>query len=200
MRRFAYVLWIPAIALLTPLGALGQEPAQETETPAQDEAMAAYQAAAAPGAEHEWLAGMAGKFEVTTKMWMDPAGEPMESKSTATSKMGLGGRYLMDHYEGDFLGTNFHGMGMTGFDNTRGKFVSAWIDNMGTGILYSVGERDDDGRLVMMGEMEDPTTGMTVGLKSVTWITEDGYMMEMYNILADGTHFKSMELHAKRVE
>jgi hypothetical protein len=198
MRRWSNALVVSAVLFLTVSAvAVGQEPAQE---PGQDEAMAPYIAAATPGAEHEWLARMAGEYEVTTKMWMDPSAEPEVNTATAKSEMALGGRYLMDHYEGTFAGMSFQGRGMTGYDNTLHKYVSTWIDNMGTGILSSVGERDDEGRLVMLGEFEDPATGVTMGLKSVTWLTDDGYMMEMFNILPDGTEFRSMELTAKLVE
>jgi hypothetical protein len=181
------------LPLLLPVAVLAQEPEQ-------DEAMAAYIAAAAPGEAHAWLAGMAGKFEVTTKMWMDPSAEPEVSTSTQSAEMALGGRYLIDHYHGSFQGTPFEGIGITAYDNTQGKFVSSWIDSMGTGILYSVGERDDEGRLAMVGEFEDPVSGMTMKLKSVTWMTDDGYATELYNILPDGTKFKSMELTAVRLE
>jgi hypothetical protein len=181
------------LPLFFPVATLAQEPEQ-------DEAMAAYIAAAAPGEEHEWLASMAGEYEVTTKMWMDPSVEPAVSTGSQKSKMALGGRYLMDHYEGSFGGMPFEGVGMTGYDNTLGKFVSSWIDSMGSGILSSVGERDEEGRLVMVGSFEDPASGMMMKLKSVTWVTDDGYMSEMYNILPDGSEFKSMELTAKRHE
>ena len=186
---------IIACAFLLPLIAPGTAPAQEA-----DADMAAYIAAAAPGEQHEWLAGMAGEFDVTTKMWFDPAAEPVESTSRHEAHMGLGGRYLMDHYEGSMLGTAFEGVGITGYDNTLGKFVSSWIDNMGTGILNSVGEMDDEGRLVMVGEFTDPVTGQTAGLKSITWKTDTGYVSELYNILPDGTEYRSMVLTAERKE
>lgn len=184
-----------ACAALLPLFLPAASPAQE---PGPDEIMAAYLAAAAPGEQHEWLAGMAGTFEVETKMWMDPSAEPTVSTSMQSAEMTLGGRYLMDHYHGSFAGMDFEGVGITGYDNTLGKFVSSWIDNMGTGILRSVGELDDEGRLVMVGEFEDPVTGMSAGLKSVTWKTDDGYVSEMYNILPDGSEFRSLELTATR--
>lgn len=179
------------LALIVPVTTLAQEPEQ-------DEAMAPYIAAATSGEEHGWLASMAGEFEVTTKMWMDPSAEPTVSTSSQEAEMALGGRYLMDHYQGSIFGMPFEGVGITGYDNTLGKFVSSWIDNMGTGIIHSVGERDEEGRLVMVGEYEDPASGMMMKIKSVTWMTDDGYMAEMYNILPDGSEFKSMEFTGKR--
>lgn len=166
----------------------------------EEDPMAAYAAAAAPGAEHEWLAGMAGEHAVTMRMWMEPSAEPAVAHYRARSEMRLGGRYLFDHYEGSFLGMEFEGVGITGYDNTLGRYVSSWIDNLGTGIMHSAGQRDAEGRLVMVGDYVDPASGTTIQIKSVTWLTDEGFMSEMYNIMPDGSEFRSMEFTARRVE
>ena len=47
----------------------------------------------------------------------------------------LGGRYLEQRYEGTMMGQPFSGIGVTGFDNYKKKFVSTWVDSMGTAIM-----------------------------------------------------------------
>jgi len=189
MNRAPYLL-IPLFLVALPTLAAGQDPAEE--------AMAAYIAAAQPGAEHEWLANMAGEFEVTVTSWMDPAAEPSVNTASASSEMSLGGRYLVDRYEGSFEGITFEGHGVTGYDNALDRYVGTWIDNMGTGIMVSEGELDDEGRLVMTGSYTDPVSGEEATVKSVTRLTEDGYVTEMYNLLPDGSSFKSMEITARK--
>lgn len=190
MKRMSNSLAIAAI-IAFPAIAVAQEPTEE--------AMAAYVAAAAPGEPHQWLSELAGDYEVTVKSWMDPAApEPMVSTASAHSEMALGGRYLVEVYEGSFGGIAFEGHGVTAYDNTLDRYVSTWIDNMGTGIMVSEGKRDEEGRLVMIGTVVDPVSGDEVKVKSVTTLTGDGSVTEMHNILPDGTSFKSMEIVSKR--
>jgi hypothetical protein len=100
---------------------------------------------------HKLLAGMAGTWTYTVKMWMDPKGNPSESKGTATRKATMDGRYLHGDYSGKFKmpgadgkmkDMEFKGMSLDGYDNVKQKFVSAWVDNMGTGIMLSDGTYD----------------------------------------------------------
>ena len=48
----------------------------------------------------------------------------------------LDGRYIKVDVAGDMPGMGpFTGFGLTGFDNVSKKFVSTWVDNMGTGMM-----------------------------------------------------------------
>ena len=49
--------------------------------------------------------------------------------------MVMDGRYLVEEYDGEMMGQPFKGMGLMAYDNSEQRFVSAWIDNMGTGIM-----------------------------------------------------------------
>ena len=105
----------------------------------QDEMMKAWMAFATPGAPHKALEMTAGSWDVKTKMWMAPGAPPQETAGTSENKMILGGRYLEQRYEGAMMGQPFSGIGVTGFDNYKKKFVSTWIDSMGTGIMSMAG-------------------------------------------------------------
>src|SRR5438105_11463643 len=100
---------------------------------------------------HKLLATTAGTWSYTVKMWMDPAGKPTESTGTATRKAIMDGRYVSGEYTGKFkmpgadgkmTEMNFIGMSMDGYDNVKKKFVSGWVDNMGTGIMTMDGTYD----------------------------------------------------------
>ena len=102
---------------------------------------------------HKLLADMNGSWNYTIKMWMnpDPNAKPQESKGTATRKSAMGGRYAvmdvtgkmqMPGEDGKMKDMQFKGMAVEGYDNVKKKFVSSWIDNMGTGIQFSEGTYD----------------------------------------------------------
>ena len=85
----------------------GEQPAMDPQTQAMMAAMEKY---ATPGPEHERLVKGNGTWDVTSKMWMDPSGEPMESEGVSTQRSILGGRYVQYDYEGDMMGMPFSGL------------------------------------------------------------------------------------------
>ncbi len=170
-----------------------QEPAKAMEA---DEAamMAAYLAAATPGAEHGRLASMTGKYTATVKMWADPSAEPQVSTASVERKMTLGGRYMMERYDGQMMDQPFEGMGMTAYDNVEQHYVATWMDTMGTGITTMTGNFDAYGKvLTMWGESMDPYTKKATKMKITTIVTDTGEVSEMYMIGDDGSEWKMME-------
>jgi hypothetical protein len=100
---------------------------------------------------HKLLASTAGTWSYTVKMYMDPSGKPTESTGTAKRESIMDGRYVTGDYTGKFKmpgadgkvqEMNFHGMSMDGYDNVKKKFVSGWVDSMGTGIMTMDGTYD----------------------------------------------------------
>ena len=45
------------------------------------------------------------------------------------------GKFKMPGADGKMKDMNFKGISLDGYDNVKQKFVSTWIDNMGTGIM-----------------------------------------------------------------
>jgi hypothetical protein len=112
-----------------------KEKKQENKMDAQA-MMDVYTKLGTPGTPHKVLASMAGSWITKTKGWMEPDKPPMESKGTCEQKMLLGGRFLQQEYSGDMMGSPFTGIGVTGYDNHTKKYVSTWMDSMGTGIFF----------------------------------------------------------------
>lgn len=176
--------------------------AQEEKPPAgmpdmnSPEMQAAMQAMA-PGQEHKRLSRMAGDWTFTSKMYMAPGAPPMEWGGTMHGEMILGGRYLEAVWKGDIMGQPFEGHAVEGYDNMTKKHVSSWVDNMATGIMYSTGTCDSEGKVCTSTSAEamDPMTGkMTATRMVVTWKGEGSFMMEMYMKPAGGAETKSMEM------
>ena len=157
---------------------------------------------ATPGEHHKALAAKVGNWDVLVKMWMDPAAPASESKGNATFEMALDGRYLMDHTTGTTDMGPFEGMGCTGYDNLKKKYVAVWIDNMGTGIMYGEGTYDAAKKTFTYAtESPDIETGKYVKTRSTErWVDNDHWVMESYIAGKDGKEFKQMEITYARAK
>jgi hypothetical protein len=111
----------------------------------------------------------------------------------------LDGRYVHSVWKGDFMGMPFEGHGMDGYDNVAKTFVGTWIDNMGTGIMYSTGSCDDSTNIcTFIGDSFDPMSGQKMTFKSVSsWSDDNTYKLEMFAKNPSG-ETRVMEIVAKR--
>ena len=183
MHLFSYAV-LTAILVAALPSAIAQDKKEKAPSPEELEMMKKWEAAATPGAGHKTLAPLAGEWEVSSKWWMDPSQPPMESKGKSKSKWILGGRYLQDEYEGEFMGKPMKGMSLTGYDNFKKKYSSLWIDDMGTAMFHSEGVASDDGKtFTFTGKMDDVTTGEKD--KTMKWVirlvSDKKYVFEMYD-------------------
>lgn len=151
-------------------------------TPGQQAMMDKMAKAATPGPQHEIIKKMGGEWACTVHMQMDPSQPPQESHSTANITTLMDGRYAQEVASGQMMGAPFNGMGIYGYDNVIGKYVSTWIDNMGTGIMHSQGTIDPSGKVIhWTSTMSDPISGKpTVEHMVTTWSDDNHYMLEMY--------------------
>jgi hypothetical protein len=83
--------------------------------------------AAAPGDMHKMLAGDDGDWNGDVTFWSDPAAPATKSKSVATNKMILDGRYQVSDHNGCMMGKPFRGMGLAGYDNAKKVFMNTWL-------------------------------------------------------------------------
>ena len=152
-----------------------------------------------PGPMHEMMAKTVGDWNVNTKYWMDPAGEPMETEGKATVEMILGGRYMKSTHTGTMMGMPFEGISLQGYDNATGEFTSIWIDNMGTGFSISKGKYDEATHSINFeGSMLDPITKEDMNFRQVVKNIDDNhFIFEMY-MNYKGQEFKSMVVDYSR--
>jgi Protein of unknown function (DUF1579) len=156
---------------------------------------------------HKLLAGMVGNWSYTVKMWMDPASKPSESTGTAVLKSVMDGRYVSGDYSGKFKmpgadgkmkEMNFKGMSLDGYDNVKQKFVSGWVDNMGTGIMLSEGAYDAATKTFTFNGEYEAMPGMKSKVREVIKIADkDHHSMEYYEDRGQG-EMKSMEINYSR--
>jgi hypothetical protein len=194
--------WIAlaAVALFTTVPAFAADapPAMTAEQQAMMEKMTK---AATPGPQHEMLKKLAGEWNAKVKFQMDPSQPWQESQSTSTVTVLMDGRYCQELVSGQMMGAPFSGMGVTGYDNVLGKYVSTWIDNMGTGIMTSQGTADASGKVItFIATMSDPVTGKPTKERMVTTIVDDDHhTMEMFGVPPGGKkEMKTMTIEYTR--
>jgi Protein of unknown function (DUF1579) len=154
---------------------------------------------------HKLLEEMNGKWNYTIKMWMnpDPNAPPQESKGTATRKSVMGGRYFvmdvtgkmqMPDEDGKMKDMQFKGMAVEGYDNMKKKFVSSWIDSMGTGIQFSEGTYDPATKTFTFNMEMEMMPGMKTPVREVIKITDKDHMMLEWYENRGGQEKKTMEI------
>jgi hypothetical protein len=118
------------------------------------------EAAGTPGSAHRALDALVGDWSIDARCWMTPDGPPAVNKGTSKVRWILGDRFVQEDFNGEFMGKAFHGIGLTGYDNMKKKYVGSWIDDMSTGMFVTEGTADADGKgFTFHGKMDDPMTG-----------------------------------------
>ncbi len=201
MKRI--VCTVLAVLMLASIAAMAQDkkPATPAPTADQQKQMADMMALVSPGPAHAAMKKLEGEFDYTITMIM-PGSPPQEYKGHRSAKMIMGGRYLDETYTGTFMGMPFEGHGTMAYDNVQKKYLSTWIDNMGTGIMFGNGSGDAAGTTwTMNAEMADPMTGKMTPTRSVTKVVDADHMtMDMFGPGPDGKEAKMMSIAATRTK
>lgn len=156
--------------------------------------------AATPGHAHLRLSPLVGEWNTETKVWMEPGKAPEVSHGRASSQWILGDRFISEEYSGSFGGKPFRGVATLGYDNVSKKYVGSWIDSMGTGMMTSEGQfNQQSNALEMTGTMSCPVTNGPRSSRMVTRIIDNKtHVMEMFDSGFDGKETKMMEITYRR--
>lgn len=182
---------------------MAQEKAEKAEQAKADAGAGtenkAWEAYMAVGPMHKMLSNATGDWKAEMSFWMAPGTEAQKSTSSCTYQMILGDRYQEAKVEGTVMGMPFEGRGLVGFDNIKKVFFSTWIDNMGTGVMYSEGPYDEKTKSInLKGTSMDPMTGKEIKTREVyKFADENHHIFEVY-MMHEGKEFKSMEIHYNR--
>jgi hypothetical protein len=156
---------------------------------------------------HKILGELAGNWNYTVKMWMDPSAPAYESKGTAVRKPIMDGRYYMADVTGQMempgpdgkkQEMTFKGRSIEGYDNARKKFVSSWIDNMGTGIMMSEGTYDPATKTFSYDSEIEMMPGMKTKVRqTIKIVDKDHHIFEWFENRG-GHDVKTMEINYAR--
>ena len=157
--------------------------------------MEMYQKLATPGEPHKLFASLAGSWTTKTKEWMEPGKPATESTGTAEMKMLLDGRFLQQEFTSQMMGQPFSGIGIDGYDNLRKRYVTTWIDTMGTGIFQMEGTASADGKTITLKGRHDEPGGGQMTHRAV-WKIVDGntQTFDMYGTHKHGKEMKMLEI------
>ncbi len=172
-------------------------------SPEDIKAMQAWMQHSTPGEHHEHIKFFAGNWKYSGEFYMAPGAPPMKSSGTVEAKLQMGGRFLVTHWKGPamFGPTEFRGMEVLGYDNTKKQYHSTWIDNMTTSTATSIGTCDESGKVFThKGAMFDPNEGVEVPSRTVlTIINDDKYVLKMYENKTGQPERLTMEFTVTRV-
>jgi hypothetical protein len=149
-----------------------------------------------PGADHKALDAFVGEWTTEAKCYMDPSSPPMINRGTASVRSVLGGRYVQEEFNGEFMGKPFKGIGLTGYDNLKKKYTSVWVDDMSTQIFATEGTADSGHHVYTFeGKMDDATTGeKDKPMKLIIrMISPKQHVFEMHDV-SKGAQSKVMEI------
>ena len=160
---------------------------------------AMWEAVAKPGPEHEMFKEMAGKWKTKmTSYWENPE-EPTVAEGVSDIKVIMDGRYAVESFKSEYDGKPFEGMGITGYDNVKKKYVSTWMDNMGTGIMHSEGTYDESTKtLTMHGSSATPMGDMKMRMENKD-VSKDKSIFTMYTMMP-GPSGKMEEVKTMEIE
>jgi hypothetical protein len=99
-----------------------------------------------PQKEHEFLKQFEGTWDSTISFRMAADQKWMEEKGTETNRV-VGGFWLLSESKGSMMGAPFTGVGQTGYDPYKKKYVSTWIDSFTP--CLSVGEGSMEGNVLI---------------------------------------------------
>ena len=192
--RFTFVPLTCLVLLIvaSPVMAKDKKQAKQMD---QQAMMEAYMKLATPGEPHKLFATLAGSWTTKTKSWMEPGKPPMESTGSAEMKMLLDGRFLQQEFTGDMMGQSFSGIGIDAYDNLRKRYVTAWIDTMGTGIFMMDGTASADGKTITMKGQHAELGGGQMTHRAVWKIADSNTQtFDMYGTHYHGKEMKMMEI------
>ncbi len=107
----------------------------------------------------------------------------------------LDGRFLYQEYHAQMMGQPYSGIGIDAYDNMTKKYVTAWMDTMGTGIFMMEGTASADGKTIALkGSHPEPGGGKMHHRALWKLVDANTQIFEMYGTHGQGKEEKMMEI------
>jgi hypothetical protein len=146
-----------------------------------------------PGPEHEKLKELEGDWKTVMEM----AGQKSEGK--VSYKSICGGMWVSSDFQGDMGGIKFQGHGLDGYDTNKKKYVSVWVDSMGSAPLVQEGDYDPNSKLlVLTGEFAGPDGKLEKLKSTVQTKDKDHFTFKMYMLQPDGSEQQAFTIEYTR--
>jgi hypothetical protein len=190
--RFVPLTCLALLLLASPVMAKEKKQDKQMDPQAM---MEVWKQMATPGEPHKLFATLAGSWTTTNKEWMEPGKPPTESTGTAEMKMLLDGRFLYQEFTGNMMGQPFSGVGIDAYDNMTKKYMTAWMDTMGTGIFMMEGTASADGKTITLrGSHPEPGGGKMTHRAVWKIVDNNTQTFDMYGAHHGGKEMKVLEI------
>jgi hypothetical protein len=151
-----------------------------------------------PAPEHHKLAELVGVWDATID-YMGQDGKPAQSKGTCIRKQPMGSFWLVDKFQAEMMGMQFSGLGTTGYDPAKKKYVGTWIDSLAPSIMVTEGGFDKTGKILTMSGMAPGFDGKPVMNRTVTTIKDKNtHLFQMFAPGPDGKEMTMLTMTYKR--
>lgn len=153
------------------------------------------------GSPHHLLLQLAGNWQGTSKLWIEPDKLASESPIVGTIQIVLDGRFALFLYQSSIDGEAQHGMFTFGYNTTLERYEASWLDSFhnNTAIMFCEGNAKENGFFVL-GSYPDPAGGPDWGWRTEVEFIGDELIITAYNIMPDGNEAKATEANLKRIK
>ncbi len=115
-------------------------------------------------------------------------------------QLACGGLWLHSRTHGPFMGAEFEGHGLLGFDAVKQEYVSYWVDSMSTSLMALSGHYDQEARRFSLRGKTESMMGTASTTEETTLNGEDRKVMVMRSILESGEDAGTMRLEYQRAK
>jgi hypothetical protein len=144
---------------------------------------------------HHFLAQLAGNWQGTSKLWLEPGKLAGESPIIGTIQLLLEGRFALFLYQSSVDGEAQHGMFTFGYNTTLDQYEASWVDSFhnNTAIMFCIGGAKEKGFSVL-GSYPDPDGGPDWGWRTEVELSDKDHLsVTAYNINPEGNEAKAVE-------
>ncbi len=129
------------------------------------------------------LTQLAGNWQATYRLWINPEQAPLESPSRAIVSPMVNGKMVCIEYDWMIDGKLVEGELFIGFETESQRVTVVWVDAWHNGERFMIcqGEVHPDGSLSVLGAYPAPE-GPDWGWRTVIEVGEDYFSLRMVNI------------------
>lgn len=108
----------------------------------------------------------------------------------------IGGFWTQSRFTCKFMGMDYLGTGVNGYDPVRKKYLGTWVDNMSSYLAVMEGEMDAKGEKLTMRWVQPDMNGAMTPHRAETVSTMDAWTSTFFE--GEGEGHKSMVIDMKR--
>ena len=135
---------------------------------------------------HDQLKRVVGNWTTEMSSYYPDPKNPTITKGRASYRMILGGKFVQQRFFGEVGGQKYEGIGISGYDTAKKKFIGTWKDSLNTGIMHMEGTYDvKTHTLTEAGEMSTPQ-GIMKTKNTTKYVDKDHFVFTMYMVTPEG--------------